>query len=29
MRSVLRFSVVTAFGAAIGLGAPQHAFAQG
>ena len=29
MRSVLRICVVTAFGAAVGLGAPQHAFAQG
>ena len=29
MKSVFRWSIVTAFAAAIGLGAPQHAFAQG
>jgi len=29
MKSMLRYSVVTAFVAAIALGAPRHAFAQG
>ena len=29
MRSVLRASIVAAFAAAIVLGAPKHAFAQG
>jgi hypothetical protein len=29
MRSVLRCCVVAAFAAAIGLGVPKHAFAQG